>query len=146
MRNSKKKLQHTMLNRSLTGKLGTLHLEFLIWSFVLLVRLIVGWLKGSTLEVIARKEISHGDMLPGPFCGAFGKKGIVEFLKIAIILLILFGLYYNTQLLGGVRITPNTFVIIAFLWFSTIGRPSLSSFFWGGPSCPLPLGCSFFVI
>ena len=77
-----------------------------------------------------------------PFCGAFGMKGIVEFLKIAIILWILFGLCCNTQLLGGVRITPNTFVIIAFLWFSTFGRPSFFSFVWGGPSCPLPLGCS----
>ena len=67
-------------------------------------------------------ETSYGNVRLDPFCGAFGKKGIVEFLKIDIILLILFGLWYNilfglwynTQLLGGVRITPNTFVIIAF--------------------------------
>ena len=72
-------------------------------------------MKGSTLEVIAEKETSYGDVLLGPFCGAFGKKGIAEFLKIDLILLILFGLWFNTQPLGGVRITPNTFVIIAFL-------------------------------
>ena len=63
---------------SLLGKLGTLCLESVIWSFVFLVRLIVGWLKGSTLEVTARKETSYGDVLPGPFCGKFWKKGIVE--------------------------------------------------------------------
>ena len=132
----------TIIGSSLR-KLGTLCFEFLIWSFVFLVRLIAGWLKGSTLEVIARKETSYGDVLLGPFSGAFGKKGIVEFLKIAIILLILFGLCCNSQLLGGVQITPNTFLIISFQWYTTIGRPSFFSSFWGGSSCPLPLGCSF---
>ena len=83
---------------SLLGNLGTLCLEFLIWNFVFLVRLIVGWLKGSTLEVIARKETSYGDVLPSLFCSAFGKKRIVEFLKIAIILLILFGLLQHSFL------------------------------------------------
>ena len=32
-----------------------------------------------------------------------------------LILLILSGLWFNTQPLGGIRTTPNTFVIIAFL-------------------------------
>ena len=81
---------------SLLKKLGTLCLGFLTWSFVFLVRLIAGWLKDSTLEVIAQKETSYENVWLGPFCGAFGKKGIVEFLKIAIILLILFGLCCNT--------------------------------------------------
>ena len=108
-----KKFQYTMLSPSmllqrrgnlgpfifalsLLRKLGILCLEFFIWSFVFVVRLIAGWLKGSTLEPIGRKETSYGDVLLGLFCGAFGKKGIVEFLKIAIILLILFGLCCNT--------------------------------------------------
>ena len=74
-------LDHLFMFFSLLRKLGTLCLEFLIWSFVFLVRLITGWLKGSTLEVIARKETSYEDVLLGPFCGAFGKKGTVEFFE-----------------------------------------------------------------
>ena len=126
---------------SLQKKLGTLCMVFLTWSYVFLVRLIAGWLKVSILEVIAQKETSYGNVRLDPFCGAFGKKGIVEFLKIDIILLILFGLWYNTQLLGGVRITPNTFVIIAFQWFSTIGRLSFLSSLASsgeGPLVPRP--------
>ena len=122
-------------------KLGTLCLVFLTWSFVFLVRLIAGWLKDSTLQVIAQKETSYGNVRLAPFCGAFGKKWIVEFFKIAIILLILFELCCNTQLLGGVRITPNTFVIIAFQWFSIIGRLSFLSSLASsgeGPLVPCP--------
>ena len=122
-------------------KLGTLCLVFLTWSFVFLVRLIVGWLKVSILEVTAQRETSYGNVRRVPFSGAFGKKGIAEFLKIDLILLILFGLWFNTQPLGGVRITPNAFVIIAFLWFSTIGRPSFLSSIASsgeGPLVPRP--------
>ena len=88
---------------------------FSTWSFAFLARLIDGCLKVLILEVTALKETSYGNVRRVPFCGAFGKKGIAEFLKIDLILLILFGLWFNTQPLGGVRITPNTFVIIAFL-------------------------------
>lgn len=53
------------------------------------------------------------DVLCGLFCGVSGNKGIVEVLKINILLLILFGLLFNIQP-GGAQITPNSFVIIAF--------------------------------
>ena len=68
---------------------------------------------------------------------------IVEFFMINMILLILFGLWFNTHDLSGVPIiTPNSFVITALLWFSTIERPLLVSFSQRGSSRPLPLGCS----
>ena len=135
-------LDHLFLHCLFTRKAWNTLFRIFYLELYLPSKSIVGWLKGSTLEVIARKETSYGDVLSSLFCGAFGKKGTVEFFKIAIILLILFGLCCNTQPLGEVWITPNTFVIVAFLWFSTIRRPSFFSFLWGGPSCPLPLGCS----
>ena len=72
-------------------------------------------LKCSIAKVLVRRVTFYGDVLPVSFCGVFGKRGIVEFFKITIILLILFRLCFNTQLLGAVRTIPNTFVITTFL-------------------------------
>ena len=126
----------------LLGKHGTLCLESLIWRFAFLVRLIDGCWKVSISEVIVQKKAFCGVVLLFPFV-VYLERGIVEFFKTIIILLILFGLSFNTQLLGGVWTTPNTFVITAFLWFSTIKRPLTFIFSREGSSCPLPLDCFF---
>lgn len=44
----------------------------------------------------------------------FGKEGIIEFFKISMLLLILFGHWFNIQPFGGAQISPNSFVLIAF--------------------------------
>ena len=61
------------------------------------------------------KEKSFGAALPGCFYGIFGRRGIVEFLKISLLLVILFGFLCSIQPLGGVQITLNSFVTTVFL-------------------------------
>lgn len=57
------------------------------------------------------KEKSFGSVLLVRFFGVFGKKRIVGCLKIRLLLLILFGLWFNIQPVGA-QITPNYFAII----------------------------------
>lgn len=42
-----------------------------------------------------------------------------------------FGWLCNIQPLGGVQLTPNSFVIMVFPWILTVGRLLFSSLFWG---------------
>lgn len=70
----------------------------------------MGWI---ALPLVAKGK-SYGNVLLACSYGAYGRKEIEESLKISMLILTFFGRLFNTQPLGGLQSTPNSFVITAY--------------------------------